>query len=71
MNKMPIRNQPETKKSNMSSGKAGLTLTFLKVESPRRSPKKESPILENRKPGRPRWVGILIFYLYSGSLLKF
>ena len=27
---------------------------FLKAESPKRSPKKESPILENRKPGRPR-----------------
>ena len=26
----------------------------MEAESPKRSPKKESPILENKKPGRPR-----------------
>merc|ERR1712192_208436 len=32
----------------------GLPEPEPQAESPRRSPKKESPILENRKPGRPR-----------------
>jgi len=32
----------------------GLPEPEPQAESPRRSPKKESPVLENRKPGRPR-----------------
>ena len=34
--------------------RSNITDYFMEAESPKRSPKKESPILENRKPGRPR-----------------
>ena len=44
--------------------------SLLQAESPRRSPKKESPILENRKPGRPRWESFF-FNFSSERFVKF
>ena len=42
-----------------------LSKLLLQAESPRRSPKKESPILENRKPGRPRWESFFQPFLWK------